>query len=98
MAATMTVRLSIHYFLRRKRLQPPFPRSSLRSVAIRATIQGKCRLSNEVLMKVLTTYSRRWMIAISLSLFLLMCVVPSQISPAQEREHADEIVANLAGG
>jgi hypothetical protein len=52
----------------------------------------------EVFMKVLTTYSRRWMTPISLSLFLLMCVIPPQMSPAQDREHADEIVANLAGG
>jgi hypothetical protein len=49
-------------------------------------------------MKVLTTYSRRWMIPISLSIFVLMCFAPSQMSPAQDREHADEIVANLAGG
>jgi hypothetical protein len=49
-------------------------------------------------MKFLTTFSRRWMIPISLSLCLLTCVVPSQMSPAQDREHADEIVANLAGG
>src|SRR5271169_6391956 len=49
-------------------------------------------------MKVLSTYSRRWMIPISLSLFLSVCLGSAQISPAQDREHADEIVANLAGG
>jgi hypothetical protein len=49
-------------------------------------------------MKVLTTYSHRWMIPISLFLFVLMCLDSAQMSPAQDREHGDEIVANLAGG
>jgi hypothetical protein len=49
-------------------------------------------------MKVLTTYSHRWMIPISLSLFVLVCLDSAQMSPAQDREHGDEIVANLAGG
>src|ERR1700721_3526309 len=98
MAATVPVRLSIHYLPGAKRGPPPFPRSSLRSSAIRTTVQGECRLSREVSMKVLTTYRHRWMIPISLSLFLLMCVVLPQMSPAQDREHADEIVAPRAGG
>jgi hypothetical protein len=49
-------------------------------------------------MKVLTTYSHRWITPVSLSLFLLAGLASSQISPAQERDRADEIVANLAGG
>jgi hypothetical protein len=49
-------------------------------------------------MKVLTTYSHRWITPVSLSLFLLMCLAPPQVSPAQDRDRADEIVANLAGG
>jgi hypothetical protein len=49
-------------------------------------------------MKVLTTCSHRWITPVSLSLFLLACLASSQISPAQERDRADEIVANLAGG
>jgi hypothetical protein len=49
-------------------------------------------------MKVLTTYSHQWIAPVSLSLFLLMCLAPPQVSPAQDRDRADEIVANLAGG
>jgi hypothetical protein len=49
-------------------------------------------------MKVLTTYSHRWIAPVSLSLFLLMCLAPPQVSPTQDRDRADEIVANLAGG
>ena len=49
-------------------------------------------------MKVLTTYGHRWITPVSLSLFLLMCLAPPQVSPAQDRDRADEIVANLAGG
>jgi hypothetical protein len=49
-------------------------------------------------MKVLTTYSHRWITPVSLSLFLLMCLAHPQVSPAQDRDRADEIVANLAGG
>src|SRR5580692_11193905 len=49
-------------------------------------------------MKVLTTYSHQWIAPVSLSLFLLACLAASQISPAQDRDRADEIVANLAGG
>jgi hypothetical protein len=51
-------------------------------------------------MKITTTYSR-WQIApISLCLFFVACLIlmPAQISPAQDRERGDEIVANLAGG
>ena len=49
-------------------------------------------------MKVLTTYSHRWIAPVSLSLFLLMCLAPPQVSPTQDRDRTDEIVANLAGG
>jgi hypothetical protein len=49
-------------------------------------------------MKVLITNSHRWITPVSLSLFLLACLAPPQISPAQDRDRADEIVANLAGG
>jgi hypothetical protein len=51
-------------------------------------------------MKITTTYSR-WQIApISLCLFFVACLIlmPAKISPAQDRERGDEIVANLAGG
>ena len=49
-------------------------------------------------MKVLTTYSHQWIAPVSLSLFLLMCLAPPQVSPTQDRDRTDEIVANLAGG
>ncbi len=49
-------------------------------------------------MKALTTNNHRWITPVALSLFLLACLAPAQISPAQERDRTDEIVANLAGG
>jgi hypothetical protein len=49
-------------------------------------------------MKLLTTHSHRWIVPVSLCLFLLACFTPAQFSPAQDRERGDEIVANLAGG
>jgi hypothetical protein len=49
-------------------------------------------------MKVSITYNHRWITPVSLSLFLLACLARPQISPAQDRDRADEIVANLAGG
>jgi hypothetical protein len=49
-------------------------------------------------MKVLTTYSLRWITPVSLSLLLLACLAPTRVSPAQDRDRTDEIVANLAGG
>jgi hypothetical protein len=49
-------------------------------------------------MKVSITYSHRWITPVSLSLFLLVCLARPPISPAQDRDRADEIVANLAGG
>jgi hypothetical protein len=49
-------------------------------------------------MKALTRYNHRWISPVLLSLFLSACLAPGEISPAQERDHADEIVANLAGG
>jgi hypothetical protein len=49
-------------------------------------------------MKSMATYSSRWMIPVSLCLFCLVCLVAFQISPAQDREGGNEIVANLAGG
>lgn len=49
-------------------------------------------------MKALTTNHYRRITPVSLAMFLWACLVPAQISPAQERDHTDEIVANLAGG
>ncbi|HEY6388192.1 MAG TPA: hypothetical protein VIX91_21135 [Candidatus Acidoferrum sp.] len=49
-------------------------------------------------MKILTTSRHRSITPLSVSLFLLACLAASQISPAQDRDRADEIVANLAGG
>jgi hypothetical protein len=49
-------------------------------------------------MKALTTNNHRWISPVSLALFLLACVAPAKIAPAQERDRTDEIVANLAGG
>ncbi len=49
-------------------------------------------------MKALTTNHHRWITPVSLALFILAGLVPAQISPAQERDRTDEIVANLAGG
>ncbi|HMD08083.1 MAG TPA: hypothetical protein VKH63_11145 [Candidatus Acidoferrum sp.] len=49
-------------------------------------------------MKVLTTRRHRSITLLSVSLFLLACLATLQISPAQDRDRADEIVANLAGG
>jgi hypothetical protein len=46
----------------------------------------------------LTTGRHRWKTRVPLCLFLLACLAPAQISPAQDRERGDEIVANLAGG
>jgi len=48
-------------------------------------------------MKRMATCSRRWMVRLSLCLFLA-CVPAFQRSPAQDREAGNEIVANLAGG
>jgi len=48
-------------------------------------------------MKRMATCSRRWMVRLSLCLFL-ECVPAFQSSPAQDREAGNEIVANLAGG
>jgi hypothetical protein len=48
--------------------------------------------------KALTTCNHRWITRVPLSLFLLACLVPAKIARAQERDRADEIVANLAGG
>jgi hypothetical protein len=49
-------------------------------------------------MKALSANNHRWITPLPLSLFLFACLVPAQISPAQERDRTDEIVANLAGG
>jgi len=49
-------------------------------------------------MKVLTTCNHRWITPVSLSLLLLAWLALSKVSPAQDRDRADEIVANLAGG
>jgi hypothetical protein len=49
-------------------------------------------------MKILTTSRHRSITPLSVSLFLLACLAAAQISPAQDRDRADEIVANLAGG
>jgi hypothetical protein len=49
-------------------------------------------------MKALTIHNRRRITPISLALFLLACLAPAKISPAQERDRTNEIVANLAGG
>src|SRR5208282_6156440 len=49
-------------------------------------------------MKVLTTYSYRRFTAISLCLVFVACFASAQFSRAQDSEHADEIVADLAGG
>jgi hypothetical protein len=49
-------------------------------------------------MKALTTNNHRWITRVPLTLSLLACLAPAQISPAQERDRTDEIVANLAGG
>jgi hypothetical protein len=49
-------------------------------------------------MKILTASRHRSITPLSVSLFLLACLAASQISPAQDRDRADEIVANLAGG
>jgi hypothetical protein len=49
-------------------------------------------------MKALTTNNHRWITPISLTVILLACVAATKISPAQERDRTDEIVANLAGG
>jgi hypothetical protein len=49
-------------------------------------------------MKALNIYNHRWVTRLLPSLFLCACLAPAQISPAQERAHTDEIVANLAGG
>src|SRR5580692_8384924 len=48
-------------------------------------------------MKRMAACSRRWMVRLSLCLFL-ECVPAFQSSPAQHREAGNEIVANLAGG
>jgi hypothetical protein len=49
-------------------------------------------------MQLLTTRSHRRIAPVLLCLFLLACLAPARSSPAQDRDRADEIVANLAGG
>jgi hypothetical protein len=49
-------------------------------------------------MRSMATFSRRWIAPISLCLMCLVCLAVFQISPAQDREGGNEIVANLAGG
>ena len=49
-------------------------------------------------MRGMTTHSRRWIVPVSVCLLFLACLVAFQISPAQDREGGNEIVANLAGG
>ena len=49
-------------------------------------------------MKASATNNHRWISWMPLALFLLACLAHAKISPAQERDRTDEIVANLAGG
>lgn len=49
-------------------------------------------------MKSMATHSRRWIVPVSLWLLFMACLATFQISPAQDREGGNEIVANLAGG
>jgi hypothetical protein len=49
-------------------------------------------------MKSRATYSRGWMIPVSLCLSCLACLAAFQNSSAQDREGGEEIVADLAGG
>jgi hypothetical protein len=46
----------------------------------------------------MATYSRSWIVPVSLCLLFLACLAAFQISHAQDREGGNEIVANLAGG
>src|SRR5271170_307704 len=49
-------------------------------------------------MRVVATNRSHWTALVSLSLFFISSLASAPIAPAQEREIADEVVANLAGG
>ena len=49
-------------------------------------------------MNVVATMRRRSSLPVSLCFFFLACIASAQVTPAQERERGDEMVANLAGG